>query len=69
MLWHIITHLWSLRWFQSSFSSTHQFGLLGIYGVTELQKSLELIIFGECDYLHDGSKLGEDLREIRAKSC
>lgn len=69
MLWHIITHLWSLQWFRFSSLFTYQFSLLGIHWITELQKSLELVIFGKCDYLHDGSKFGEDLREISTKSC
>lgn len=39
----------------------HQFGLLCIDRIAELQKSLELIVLGECDYLHDCAKLGENL--------
>lgn len=44
---------------------THQFGLLSIYGIAELKQCLELIIFGECDYLHHCPKLGEDLNGKR----
>lgn len=40
----------------------HQLGLLGVDGVTELQKSLELIVLGEGDDLHDCSELGENLK-------
>lgn len=47
---------------------THQFGLLCIYRLAELQQRLELIIFGECDNLHHCPKLGEDLKEKRCTS-
>lgn len=39
----------------------YQFGLLCIDGITELQKSLELIVLGESDYLHYCAELGENL--------
>lgn len=39
----------------------YQFGLLRVDRVTELQKSLELIVLGERDYLHDCAELGENL--------
>lgn len=38
-------------------SPTHYFGLLGGRWVVELQQSLELIVLGECDYLHDRAEL------------
>lgn len=41
---------------------THQFGLLCIYRIAELQQRLELIIFSEGDYLHHCSEFGEDLK-------
>lgn len=42
-------------------ASPHQFSLLCTDRITELQKSLELIVLGERDYLHDCAKLGENL--------
>lgn len=39
----------------------YQFGLLRVDRVTELQKSLELVVLGERDYLHDCAELGENL--------
>lgn len=44
---------------------SYQLGLLRIDRVTELQQSLELVVLGESDYLHDGAKLGEDLHTPR----
>lgn len=44
---------------------SYQLGLLGIDRITELQKSLELVVLGEGDYLHDCAKLGEDLHTPR----
>lgn len=44
---------------------SYQLGLLGIDRITELQKSLELVVLGEGDYLHDCAKLGEDLHTCR----
>lgn len=43
----------------------HQLGLLGIDRVTELQESLELIVLGEGDDLHDCSELGENLKRTK----
>lgn len=40
---------------------SYQFGLLCVDGIAELQQSLELIVLCECDYLHDCTKLGENL--------
>lgn len=40
---------------------SYQFGLLCVDRITELQQSLELIVLCECDYLHDCTKLGENL--------
>lgn len=40
---------------------SYQFGLLCIDRIAELQKGLELIVLGKCDYLHDCAKLGENL--------
>lgn len=34
-------------------TNSYQFGLLCIDRIAELQKGLELIVLGECDYLHD----------------
>lgn len=44
---------------------SYQLGLLCIDRITELQKSLELVVLGEGDYLHDCAKLGEDLHTPR----
>lgn len=46
---------------------SHQFSLLCIDGVTELQKSLELVVLGEGYNLHYGPKLTEDLRRGKEK--
>ena len=46
-------------------TTSYQFGLLCISRIAELQKGLELIVLGECDYLHDCAKLRENLSKKR----
>lgn len=41
----------------------HQFSLLRVDGVTELEQRLELVVLGEGDNFHDCPKLTEDLSE------
>lgn len=41
----------------------HQFSLLCVDGVTELEQRLELVVLGEGDNFHDCPKLTEDLSE------
>ena len=52
----------------SSPAGTHQFGLLGIDGVAELEQGLELVVLGERNDLHDGAKLREDLGEVKRRT-
>lgn len=45
-------------------SQTNQFSLLGVDGITELQKCLKLVVLGEGNDLHDRPKLAEYLKKI-----
>lgn len=47
---------------------SYQFGLLCVDGIAELQQSLELIVLCECDYLHDCTKLGENLSKTNKQT-
>lgn len=44
-------------------SQAHQFSLLCVDGVAELEQRLELVVLGESDNFHDRPKLTEDLSE------
>lgn len=48
-------------------ATSYQLGLLCINRIAELQKGLKLIVLGECDYLHDCAKLGENLQTKQNK--